>query len=91
VFGALPYRHIVVADFEFEFGGRDGNPSRPVWMVAKDLRTGQRWRIWRGEFGTAPPFPVGDETLFVAYYAVLNLGASRRLVGRCRRAFSTST
>jgi len=79
VIGALPYRHVVAVDFEFEFGGRDGNPPRPVCMVAKDLRTAQCWRIWRGEFGTAPPFPVGDETLFVAYYASAELGCFKAL------------
>jgi DNA polymerase I len=45
---ALPYKAIVAADFEFEFGGRDGNRPRPVCMVAKELRSGQEWRIWRG-------------------------------------------
>jgi DNA polymerase I len=46
---ALPYRTIVVADFEFEFGGhssfdaasRSGARPRPVCMAAKDLRTGE--------------------------------------------------
>ena len=64
---ALPYSAIVVADFEFEFGGRDGNLPRPVCMVAKELRSGREWRVWRGEFDSAPPFPTGADTLFVAY------------------------
>ena len=51
--GALPYAAIVAADFEFEFGGCDGNLPRPVCMVAKELRSGREWRIWRGEFGSA--------------------------------------
>lgn len=79
MFGALPYRYIVAVDFEFEFGGHDGNPPRPVCMVAKELRTGQCWRIWRGEFGTSPPFPVGGQTLFVAYYASAELGCFKAL------------
>jgi DNA polymerase-1 len=73
----LPYRAIVIADFEFEFGGhatfedasRSGERPRPVCMVAKELRTGQEWRLWRGEFGPAPPFPVGPDSLLVAFYA----------------------
>src|SRR5271170_1464494 len=48
-------------------------------MVAKDLQTGQCWKIWRGEFGTSPPFPVDDETLFVAYYASAELGCFKAL------------
>ena len=39
------YTAIVAADFEFEFGGRDGNLPRPVCMVAKELRSGKIWRL----------------------------------------------
>lgn len=70
----LPFRHIVVADFEFEFGGHDGERPQPVCMVAKELRTGKTWRVFRGEFGPAPPFPTGPDTLFVAFYASAELG-----------------
>ena len=70
----LPYKHIIVADFEFEFGGHEGNPPRPVCMVAKDLRGGTEWRVWRGEFGATPPFPTGPDSLFVAYYASAEIG-----------------
>jgi DNA polymerase-1 len=81
----LPYRAIVVADFEFEFGGhatfedasRSGERPRPVCMVARELRTGQEWRLWRDEFGPAPPFPIGPDALFVAYYASAELGCFR--------------
>jgi hypothetical protein len=76
---SLPFRHVVVADFEFEFGGHDGNRPRPVCMVAKELRTGQIWRITRGSFGAAPPFSTGPETLFVAFYASAELGCFRAL------------
>jgi DNA polymerase I len=87
VFEALPYRHIVVADFEFEFGGhasfedtsRSGERPRPVCMVAKEFRSGQIWRLWRGEFGSAPPFLIGPDALFVAYYASAELGCFRAL------------
>jgi hypothetical protein len=41
------YEHVIVADFEFEFGGRAGERPRPVCMVARDLCTGQEWRRWR--------------------------------------------
>jgi DNA polymerase I len=83
----LPHRHIVVADFEFEFGGhasfedasRSGERPRPVCMVAKELRSGKTWRVFRGEFGAAPPFPTGPDTLFVAFYASAELGCFRAL------------
>ena len=85
--GLLPFRHIVVADFEFEFGGhatleeasRSGERQRPVCVVAKELRTGQTWRVFRGEFGARPPFPIGPDALFVAYYASAELGCFRTL------------
>ena len=72
--GALPFKHVVVADFEFEFGGHDSNRPRPVCMVAKDLQTGQSWRRWRDDFASTPPFPIGQDALFVAYYASAELG-----------------
>jgi DNA polymerase I len=83
----LPFGHVVVADFEFEFGGhasadeagRSGGRPRPVCMVAKELRTGQTWRLWRGEFGLTPPFPTGSDALFIAYYASAELGCFRAL------------
>jgi DNA polymerase I len=84
---ALPYRSIVVADFEFEFGGHstfeEASPSgerpRPVCMVARDLVSGETWRLWRDEFGPLPPFPIGPDALFVAYYSSAELGCFRAL------------
>jgi DNA polymerase-1 len=87
--GLLPYRAIVAADFEFEFGGhasfedasRSGERPQPVCMVAKELRTGQEWRMWRDELlaSTRPPFPTGADALFVAFYASAELGCFRAL------------
>jgi hypothetical protein len=91
------FRHIVVADFEFEFGGhasfedasRSGERPRPVCLVAKELRSGQVWRIWRGEFQSRPPFPIGSDALFIAFYAGAELDASAHWTGRSRSTFST--
>jgi DNA polymerase I len=73
------FRHVVVADFEFEFGGRAGERPRPVCLSAKDLCTGQEWRQWRDEFGPTPPFPIGADAVFVAYYASAELGCFQAL------------
>jgi DNA polymerase I len=81
------YPAIVVADFEFEFGGhtsfgdasRSGERPRPVCMVARELRSRQTWRLWRDEFGPLPPFPIGPDALFVAFYASAELGCFRAL------------
>jgi DNA polymerase I len=85
--GSLPYRYLMAADAEFDFGGhasfedaaRSGERPRPVCMVAKELRTGQEWRLFRGEFGSRPPFPIGADALFIAYYASAELGCFRAL------------
>jgi DNA polymerase I len=74
-----PYRSIILGDTEFEFGGVNGNPPRPVCAVFKDFTTGQEWRLRRGEFGAAPPFDTGPNTLFVAYYASAEIGTFRAL------------
>jgi DNA polymerase I len=83
----VKYRAIVVADFEFEFSGhssfddasRSGERPRPVCMVARDLVSGQTWRLWRDEFEPLPPFPIGPDALFVAFYASAELGCFRAL------------
>ena len=47
--------------------------SRALCMVAyvldENLRHVHTIRLWRGEFGSAPPFDVGPDALFVAYSA----------------------
>ena len=48
-------------------------------MVAKDLRTGQTWQQFRGEFGPQPPFPTGPDSVLIAYYASAELGCFRAL------------
>ena len=78
----LPFRCVVVADTEYEFGGHDtfedagrsGERPRPVCLCAKELRSGQTWQLWRGEFDHAPPFPIGADSLFVAYAASAEIG-----------------
>jgi DNA polymerase I len=61
----------VILDFEYEV--EDGELPNVLCMVAyvlderlQHLRT---VRMWRGDFGTSPPFDVGSDTLFVAYSA----------------------
>jgi hypothetical protein len=65
------FKEITVVDFEYEIDG-NGLPI-PLCMVAdvldENLRHVRTIRLWRGEFGTAPPFDIGTDTLFVAYSA----------------------
>jgi hypothetical protein len=65
--GALPFRQVWAIDFEFCASA--GENPEPVCLVAWELRGGRRLRLWRDEFGTAPPYPTGPDALIVAYYA----------------------
>jgi hypothetical protein len=69
---------IVVCDFEYEVAGGEyqltaGDMPKVLCMVAQvldgNLRPVHTIRIWRGDFGTTPPFDVGPDTLVVAYSA----------------------
>jgi DNA polymerase I len=71
------FREIVLVDFEFEVG--QGERPVPVCLVAHELRSGRRFRLFQKQFGSAPPYAVGDDVLFVAYYASAELGCYRVL------------
>ena len=51
----------------------------PVCLVAKEWRSGRMHRIFQDQFGAAPPYLVGSDVLFVAYYASAELGCYRAL------------
>jgi DNA polymerase I len=71
------YKHVVAVDFEFIATTSD-RPV-PVCMVARELHSGQRWRLWQDQLQSAPPFPTGRDTLFVSYYASAELGCFKVL------------
>jgi hypothetical protein len=63
----LPFKEVWAVDFEFS--ALAGENPDPVCLVAWELRSGQRLRLWRNELGTAPPYPTGPDVVLVAYYA----------------------
>ena len=71
------FREVVVVDFEF--AAIPGERPGPVCLVAHELRSGRRFRVWRDQFGPAPPYATGPDVLFVAYYASAELGCYRAL------------
>jgi len=71
------FREIVLADFEFEIG--QGERPVPVCLVAHELCSGRKFRIFQDQFGIAPPYGAGPDVLFVAYYASAELGCYRVL------------
>jgi DNA polymerase-1 len=62
---------IAVVDFEYEV--EDGGLPDVLCMVAhvlnENLQHVRTITMWRGEFGSAPPFDIGHDALFVAYSA----------------------
>jgi DNA polymerase I len=62
---------VVVCDFEYEVA--DGELPNVLCMVAyvldENLRHVRTIKMWRGDFGRAPPFDTGPNTIFVAYSA----------------------
>src|SRR6516165_10457604 len=62
---------IVVCDFEYEVA--PGDLPDVLCMVAQvlneNLQHVRTIRLWRGEFGSIPPFDIGPNSLFVAYSA----------------------
>ena len=64
-------------DFEFHpANSHEGNPPVPVCMVAQELLTGMKQKVWRDELirMDSAPFPTGEKSLFVAYYASAEIG-----------------
>jgi hypothetical protein len=65
------FKYYVVADFEYEVS--DGGLPRPLCLVAylldENFKLIRPIKLWRGEFGRKPPFPIDDDCLFVAYSA----------------------
>lgn len=70
----LPYNGIWAVDFEFQ--APPGERPQPLCLVARELRSGRELRIWRDELLSMrePPYPIGPDHLFVAYYGSAELG-----------------
>ena len=73
----LPFKQVWALDFEFVAPA--GALPAPVCLVAQELGSRRLIRLWRDQLGAEPPFPVDDDTLFVAYYASAELGCFLQL------------
>ena len=97
---SLPYRHIVVANSEFNFGGhasaeaasRSGERPRPDCMVALELNSGHEWRLRRGELGAKTAIPDWERS-FSSWHILraLNSTFPALAVGLCPQDVSTFT
>ncbi len=69
----LPFGQVWFLDFEFI--SKPGSIPVPVCMVARELNSGRLIRLWQDQFKRGmPPFPVDDDTLFVAFFASAEWG-----------------
>jgi hypothetical protein len=70
---ARHFREVWLVDFEFT--APSGERPTPLCLVARELFSGRLERRWLpGGAGTSPPYPVNQNTLFVAYYASAEVG-----------------
>jgi hypothetical protein len=69
--GALPFPEIWLVDFEYR--AEPGENPDPVCLVAWELRSGRKIRLWRDQFGPVPPYSTGPDVLFVSYYAAAEI------------------
>jgi DNA polymerase I len=70
---------MVFVDAEFE--ALPGERQVPVCLVARELRSGRRFRLWQDELLRlkAPPYATGRNVLFCSYYVSAELGCYRNL------------
>jgi len=66
------WREVWAADFEFV--AHPGERPDVVCLVARELKSGKIIRLWRDQLGPVPPYSIGADCLFVAYYASAELG-----------------
>ena len=70
----LPYSESWVVDFEFT--APSGGQQDPVCMLAIELSSGRVIRLWADTLSelSEAPFDTGPNTLFVAYFASVEIG-----------------
>ncbi len=72
--GLDAYREVWLVDFEFS--APPGERPTPVCLVAREFRSGRTLRLWQDDLRgrRMPPYPIGPDSLFVAYFASAELG-----------------
>jgi DNA polymerase I len=72
--GAKDYQEIWIVDFEFS--AATGERPVPICMVAWEVTSGRKIRLWQDDLEKrmAPPYPVAGDCLMVAYYASAEIG-----------------
>ena len=75
------YQSLVCLDFEFRQDDGEPLPQEVVCCVARELRTGSRWRLTGDECRAtkAAPYPTGTDALFICWNAVAELSCHAAL------------
>jgi hypothetical protein len=63
-----------VVALDTEFTPVVGGHLVPICLVAHELISGKRIRLWQNELDNEPPFPTDGKTLYVAYMAAAEVG-----------------
>jgi DNA polymerase I len=68
------FEQIWLVDFEFQI--LPGERPSPICLAAHELRTGKIVKLCRDELKNVPepPYPLADDSLFIAYYAAAEMG-----------------
>ena len=79
IVGDHEFREVWVADFEF--AAQTGERPEPLCLAARELGSGQIVRVWQDELFQLPrpPYSIGKDCLFVAYYASAEMGCHATL------------
>lgn len=61
---------------DFEFCAPRGERPRPICMVAREVFTGRKLRLWADQMAalSSPPFATGRDILIVTFYASAEMG-----------------
>jgi hypothetical protein len=72
--GSQQFRQVWLVDFEFS--APPGNKPVPICIVAIELSSGKRMKVWSDEIKrmTKPPYGIGHDSLFIAFYASAEMG-----------------
>lgn len=72
--GPRDYKQVTAMDFEFQ--ALPGENPKPICLVTRDVETGATRRFWEDDLREMreAPFPIGEDSLSLAYYASAEMG-----------------
>jgi hypothetical protein len=75
-FTSNSFNSIWAVDTEFHFNGNPGNRPTPVCLVAHELISGKRLKLWQDELlqMQTPPYDTGPDSLFIAHFSSAEIG-----------------